>query len=350
MKNPLINLGRIGNMVESFSQCLGELFTEQHKAYQWVTGSIHVSVATSLSDDESKVIDLTPTLGHNRNTPQKGMRNDTNCYWLSSKLSQNNDTFRKTVIYPIFVRACAIAGFKIFGSYSDVQGRKVVYFLCFRSQYHDEKKNKIASDKRNRVKTTNSPFAAKGGKSQKPIKYVAKNGVKESSVELVTENQIETSCDMMHDPLLLASPKYSRCLFKFRIYWDDDLARWFLPHRQKGCISHCGHMRLDSTHLRLQSRHVLNATELQVTRDSLSSKISATATVGLIEKRTGFQLEWQQVQYLKVKDKNQLVMNVSSLNPAPATAVDRLIAYLSNDKTKSFIMLFAEKKSGLLTV
>ena len=219
MKNPLINLGRIGNMVESFSQCLGELFTEQHKAYQWATGSIHVSVATSLSDDESKVIDLTPTLGHNRNTPQKGMRNDTNCYWLSSKLSQNNDTFRKTVIYPIFVRACTIAGFKIFGSYSDVQGRKVVYFLCFRSQYHDEKKNKIASDKRNRVKTTNSPFAAKGGKSQKPIKYFAKKEVNKSSVELVSENQMETACGMMHDTLLLASPKYSQCLFNFCIYY-----------------------------------------------------------------------------------------------------------------------------------
>ena len=123
-------------MAESFSQCLGDLFTEQRKAYQWSAGSIYVTIATSLSDDESKVIDLTPTLGKNKNTPQKGKRDDKNCYWLLSELSQNNEAFRQTRIYPIFVRACALAGFKVFGSYSPA--RKAVYFLCSRSKYHNE--------------------------------------------------------------------------------------------------------------------------------------------------------------------------------------------------------------------
>ena len=128
-------------MDESFSQCLGDLFTEQRKAYQWSAGSIYVTIATSLSNDESKVINLTPTLGKNKNTPQKGKRDDTNCYWLSSELSQNNEAFRQTNIYPIFIRACALAGFKVFGSYSPL--RKAVYFLCSRSQYHNEEENKM---------------------------------------------------------------------------------------------------------------------------------------------------------------------------------------------------------------
>ena len=335
-------------MDESFSQCLGDLFSEQRKAYQWSAGSIYVTIATSLSNDESKVIDLTPTLGKNKNTPQKGKRDDTNCYWLSSELSQNNEAFRQTNIYPIFIRACALAGFKVFGSYSPL--RKAVYFLCSRSQYHNEESNKIAAAKRIRTKKTTAPSAPKSAKSQRPIKPLAKQPVNELPLELESENKVESACTGIQNPLLLGYPNYSRCLFKFSIHWDDDLTRWFLPHHQKGCVSHCGHVRLESSLLRLRTKHVLNENELQVTNDSLESKISATATAGLIETRTGIQLEWHQVHYLKTKDRNKLVMNGGTSNPSNATAVDRLIADLSNDKTKSFIMLFAEKKSGLLTV
>ena len=89
-------------MAESFSQCLGDLFTEQRKAYQWSAGSIYVTIATSLSDDESKVIDLTPTLGKNKKYPPEGKRDDINYYWLSRELSQNNDVFHQTNISPIF--------------------------------------------------------------------------------------------------------------------------------------------------------------------------------------------------------------------------------------------------------
>ena len=53
---------------------------------------------------------------------------------------------------------------------------------------------------------------------------------------------------------------------------------------------------------------------------------------------------------LNQKDKNQLLITQGVVNPTQATAVDRLIAYVSNSKTKSFIMLFAEKNSGLITI
>ena len=54
---------------------------------------------------------------------------------------------------------------------------------------------------------------------------------------------------------------------------------------------------------------MLNENELQVTKDSLSSKVSVTTTAGLITTRTGIHMEWHQVHYLKTKDKNQLVTN-----------------------------------------
>ena len=73
--------------------------------------------------------------------------------------------------------------------------------------------------------------------------------------------------------------------------------------------------------------------ELEVSKDALDSHISATATGTLFTKRTGMIMEWHQLQYLKKKKKNDLVMEArESLGSGhEITAVDRLIADLEND-------------------
>ena len=67
-----------------------------------------------------------------------------------------------------------------------------------------------------------------------------------------------------------------------------------------------------------------------------------------MKKRTGIDLNWHQLQHLKTKDKNN---NTSGgKNSAHATATDRLLADLKADPEVSFVCLFGDVSSGLLTI
>ncbi|KAL7539501.1 hypothetical protein ACHAXR_009346 [Thalassiosira sp. AJA248-18] len=83
--------------------------------------------------------------------------------------------------------------------------------------------------------------------------------------------------------------------------------------------------------------------------DSFKSHISTTATASLLQTRTGECLDWQQVHYLKRKEENQLVLTGGGSGTAPTNA-DRLLTYLSSDPTKSFVMLYGDYNSGMLTI
>ena len=300
----------------SYADSISKLASLQTEALKWKCGPIAINVATKLNDDTLKEINLTQTVGYkNKRVPNPDKRSDANCYWLPTFFNQNEETFRIKHIYPIFVRACRDAGFKVTPSYDPKT--KYVTFKCFRGKYHDEEKSKeyVASRPRN-VRCPDKAPVPRGRKTQRPIKGDENN---------------DTKCD-----------------FRFVVYWDEVKQRWFLPHQQGGCKDHCGHMHVNPSLIRLHSKHAIATDELKVAKDALNSKISATATAQLIKTRTGEELEWQQVQYLKTKDKNDLVMNAKG---AQATAVDRLFANLRNDPEKSFVALFAESdKSGLLTI
>ena len=81
--------------------------------------------------------------------------------------------------------------------------------------------------------------------------------------------------------------------------------------------------------------------------NSLESDIAATQTAASVETCTGENLEWHQLHYLKTKEKNRLVISGDITNP---NAADRLIVYLTKNAIVSFICLFAEFNSGLLTI
>ena len=120
--------------------------------------------------------------------------------------------------------------------------------------------------------------------------------------------------------------------------------------QQRGCLDHCGHMKIEPKELRIQSRFVQRE-EIEVSKDALGVKIPSTATASLLHKRTGLSLEWHQLQYLKTKDKNELVMQSREANESGhVTAADRLLAELDNDPRTSYMCLFGEYNSGLLKV
>ena len=87
------------------------------QSHTWTSGSIHVTVAQALTIPTEKEINLTDTIGRGKNVPKPASRNDTNCHWLMPKFNVNSESFRQKEIYPIIMRACHIAGFKVHGSY-----------------------------------------------------------------------------------------------------------------------------------------------------------------------------------------------------------------------------------------
>ena len=115
-----------------------------------------------------------------------------------------------------------------------------------------------------------------------------------------------------------------------------------------GCTSHFGHLPMESSLIWMKVTHAISPHKLEVANNSLEleTDIAATQTSVLVETRTGVSLEWHQLHYLKSKEKKRLVITGDISNP---TAADRLIAYLSNNADISFMCLFAEFNSGLLT-
>ena len=66
--------------MSSYTQSLETLAVLDRDAREWCTGPILITIATSLSDNSDKVVDISKTIGHRKCAPRKGNRTDDNCY------------------------------------------------------------------------------------------------------------------------------------------------------------------------------------------------------------------------------------------------------------------------------
>lgn len=326
------NPSSMATMLPSYSDALSTFFSLHEQAENWKTGAINITVATAYNNDAPLQIDLSSTVGFNQNVPSQPKRSDANCYWLEAKFNVNTPSFRQEVIHPIFARSCHSAGFTIHAEYYNAQ--KCIQFECTMSKYHDEEREKSCLDKRERIVKNPSkpPVARPNRRSQRPVKA--------------------DSSDVGDDGSSDTKKVKKACPFRFRLYWDETRSRWFLPRQQRGCLDHCGHLQENPEFLRIRTKFAPTE-EIQLSEDALECHISATETSNLLSKRTGLNLEWHQMHYLKEKKKNDAVMDAhESLGTGKAniTAVDRLLADLENDPKSSYVALFGEFDSGLLTI
>ena len=298
----------------SYTQSLNNLFSNQAQALSWCTGPINIQVATSTINDTPKTINLSATIGHRKNVPKALQRSDQNCYWLPSNINTNNDNIRQKVIHPLFVRACHHAGFILHGRY-DARIKAIVFQCRMGLFHHEDYGREYRASKPRDVLNPDEPPIERSRRSQRPVK-----------------DDEEDSCKV-----------------RFCLYWCERRSRWFLPHQQRGNLHHCGHLHVDPSQLRIQSRFVPRH-EIKVAKDALDVRVPSTSTASLLYKRTGLGLEWHQLQYLKTKDKNELVMQSRQSMGGHVTAADRLLAQLDNDPTTTYVCLFGEYNSGLLTV
>lgn len=283
----------------------------------WSAGPIYISIATSLNDDTAIQLDLSETIGHSRKKPRNP--SNLNCYWLPSHLNKSTEDFRHDHIHPIFVQACYKAGFNIHGHWVKDDG--CIQFSCAQSKFHKEEQNREQNAKKPRkVKNELKDPVERNKKTSRPMKEIE---------------------------------GHTTCTFSFRVHWDKKKERWFVPHQQSGSLSHCGHSHFDPNFLRIQTRHGLSQAEQNLASDCFQTQNSTTATTNLLNLRNNIGLEWHQLQYLKNRKKNDLV--IQGMDPdddvdVEISAADRVLALLKSKPHVSFTALTAEMNSGLITL
>ena len=101
----------------TYNATLDKVSTIDEGLRSWVSGTIPVTVATSLFDDAPHLVNLNETIGHGKYAPKPLKRNNSNFHWLASIYSKTDALSRAIHIIPVFVRACRDAMFKVGGSY-----------------------------------------------------------------------------------------------------------------------------------------------------------------------------------------------------------------------------------------
>ena len=162
--------------VPTFESAMEEIERARRESCEeWKSGKIEINVATSMSNNTPKTVDLTSSIGHKKRRPKRP--DDTNSWFLPSYINQNNEGSRVKDIYPMLVSACAKVGFKVHCEYH--RRLRSILVECCRAKFHNEERNKKhnAILTQNRVRKT----TAKKGKGigphqkriQRPVKLVA---------------------------------------------------------------------------------------------------------------------------------------------------------------------------------
>ena len=66
--------------MSTYNATLDKITTIDEGLRSWVSGTIPVAIATSLSDDTPHLINLNETIGHGKHAPKPPKRSNSNCY------------------------------------------------------------------------------------------------------------------------------------------------------------------------------------------------------------------------------------------------------------------------------
>lgn len=136
------------------------------------------------------------------------------------------------------------------------------------------------------------------------------------------------------------------CPFFFKVYWDNNRKRWFIPKKQKGEKVHCGHKQQQPSDIRLEAKHLLSSEDEELAKQSFDSFISTSSAKSLLETRSEgkvFGLSWQQLYHLKRKQQREAEVKQT-------TSCDKLVHYLSSNENISWLGLFADPTTNLLSI
>jgi len=296
----------------SFASAITQLEAAVESCKTWNTKEVIVEVATSLMKDEGVTINLVETLGYKKDI-RVACGVDYPKYWLTKEFCENTPKFRSETLSPFFARACQKAGFNCMVKGWEKDKSKVV-FICKRGRFHkkpDRSSDAPAAISRvaHRVQTTQRPSQESGDE---------------------------------------------RCPFRFNVYWDERKQRWYLPQQQAGCATHCGHLQKRPEHVAMLTKS-LEEEDQDLAADCLKEHFRERSVGALMFRRTGITLEKHQLKHMKRLGKVKAYQAAALLSGTGTagdlkTPADKLLHNLETNKEVSYVALYGEFDSGLLTI
>ena len=170
---------------------------------------------------------------------------------------------------------------------------------------------------------------------------------------------------LAHSPLLLANnlqadstrtttttrPLHleNTCPFSFSIYWDETCSRWYFLEEGPGSKVHKGHYKKEADEVRQLTKDV-GENELQLAADLLSQNIDPMTVRAFVQKRTGQLLNANQIRAFRVKLSDATIVDgETTAGVGRRTPADKLLKALEEDPETSFIALFGDFDSNLLS-
>ena len=101
-------------MATTVSEVLNDLAERRKALEEWDCGPMEIEVATSLTGSALKNINFTDTIGHRRQVPKEGKRDDDNCFWLPREWTDHSENTRATKVIPLFIVRASKAGCNTF--------------------------------------------------------------------------------------------------------------------------------------------------------------------------------------------------------------------------------------------
>ena len=124
------------------------------------------------------------------------------------------------------------------------------------------------------------------------------------------------------------------------------MERWYICENGTGCCEHVGHLEKQEAEVKRMAKDVKEE-ELEIARDQLDTNHHSAAVSALVAKRTGVRLTTVQLVY---QQKLCEVTTLSSKEGGCSSAADKLIAYFHKKDNISYVCLFDEIETDLITI
>jgi hypothetical protein len=240
----------------------------------------------------------------------------------------NDEEFCSGTVAPIFERAAKDQGFHLILKGWEPKHNKLI-FICKRGTYYREKNGSYY-------------LAKKEGESS-----IGQCLQQEYSKRVATTSRA-------------IKGQNSACRFGFSVYWHPDVKRWFLPKEQAGCKHHSGHLKVPPHLVNLPIK-ALPPDEIQLAKDGTHEFMKTSMLEALIHRRNDVTISRDRLKYYQQCKKdianNPIIERVSTGNPEmdgdlpqPRTPADKLLAALDSDQDVSYIALYGNYDSHLLTI
>lgn len=141
------------------------------------------------------------------------------------------------------------------------------------------------------------------------------------------------------------------CPFNFTLYWDSQHSRWYFQREGPGDNRHLGHLPVEPEHILLPTKNI-GEDNMKLTEQMMEANFTPASVRDFMENRTGQQLSTAALRHIRNKTRDTLLVHSSdvAIHPSHMSAADRLLANLDSSPNSSYVALFGEMDSDLLTI